>query len=177
MPSTLPLAVLYHGTPWQAVALAEGSQGPADALRVFTQPGAHPLLLTAQAPSPNDGDHLTLQGQVLRHEQGEFLLVGTSPLLQLALHTRVPVTAPPDAWPQIQEALRTHPRAHALPHRQELLLSQRFSLTLGPDLHLILTALRTRQERQLARLLDGLQLLEVQSDPSQIGSQLDLVFR
>lgn len=52
MPSTLPLAVLYHGIPWQAVALAEGPPHPADALRRLTHPGAHPLLLTAQAPPP-----------------------------------------------------------------------------------------------------------------------------
>lgn len=89
----------------------------------------------------------------------------------------MPVTAPPDVWPQLQEALDTYPGAYALPHLQRLLLSRRFSLTLGPDLHLILAALQTRQERQLARLLDGLHLLEVQSDPGQIGSQLDLVFR
>lgn len=169
--------MLYYGTPWQAVALAKSPQHLADAMRMLTHPGEHPLLLTAQALPPGDGAHLTLQGRVLRYERGKFLAVGVSRRLHLALHAQVPVTAPSDAWPQLQDALCTHPGAYALPRRQQLLLSQRFSLTLGPDLHLILAALRTRQERQLARLLDGLHLLEVQSDPGQIGSRLDLAFR
>lgn len=174
MPPPVPLAVLYQGTPWQAVTLVERPRDPADAWQRLSPNHGEQIVLAAQPRPPGEGDHLTLHGQVLRYRQGLLQQVGAPGLLGLTLHTVVAVRAPPAAWPQVQEALRTYPGAQAFPHGGQVLLVRCFSLTLGPDLHLVLTALRTRQERQLARLLGGLQLLDVQGDPGQIESQLDL---